>query len=103
MKSNLSPELQRREDQALNKSNNDFQTLVLVCNSSHAKLFINRGAHDGLHMLDEEMHAIPKAGDLVSNARGRNKAGKDSQAHHAYEPPSDAREMEKANFIQRFL
>ncbi len=99
MKSHLSPALQRREDQAQNPSNNDIQTLVLLCDSSHAKLFLNRGPHDRLHLLDEEAYAIPKAGDLVSNARGRNKAGKDSQAHHAYEPPSDAREMEKANFI----
>ena len=75
-------------------------TLILTCNSGHAKWFINKGPQDGVHEIRDTEQFIPKASDLTDGKRGRNKPSNDASQRHAYAPPTDPREKEKREFVE---
>ncbi|MCD6034302.1 MAG: host attachment protein [Rickettsiales bacterium] len=82
---------------------NQKLTWVLVCDSSKAKLFINRSARDGLHEINEEFHPIPKTSELITDQPGQSPhhtPGDSFLSYHAFNPPTDPRVHEKKAFLR---
>lgn len=73
-------------------------TWVLVCDGSHAKIFVNSGPNDGLRQIRDADTDIRKIRDLITGGRGRNRSGVGQ--NHAYSQPNP-REAEKEAFIKR--
>lgn len=74
-------------------------TWILVCDGTHAKMYVNHGPKDGVHQLGEEEIRIPKTGDLITSGRGRNQQPGNQSESHAYAQP-DPRRLEKEHFLK---
>ena len=76
------------------------KTWILVCDGGHAKFYENHGANDSLHQIRKLNIDIPKAGDLITGERGRNRASSNSTEGHAYSQPNP-RQQQKEDFLKQ--
>lgn len=82
-----------------NHLHSKHDTWILVCDGTHAKMYVNHGPKDGVHQVSEKEIKIPRVRDIVTSDRGRNQAPGNQTENHAYDQPNPRR-VEKEHFLK---